>query len=86
MASNDWYFEKENKNSKIWWLQTPGKYGTFAISFDKKKIYHLFRDYPYELTSEEKAIFDKEYPDYVNYFFKSRNAEYEAMQKKKSKK
>lgn len=38
----------------------------------KIKIYNLFKDYPYNLTSEEKEIFDKENPYWAD-FFKDRN-------------
>ena len=85
MASKKEYWYKENENDKIWWLEQPNIIGQKAFSFDKKKIYYMFRDYPYKLTPEEKAIFDRENSGWKN-FFKSRNAEYEAMQKKKSKK
>ena len=65
-------FYKENKNNKIWWVDNSGiKVGVHEFSFDKKKIYNLFRDYPYNLTKEEKKIFDKENP-YWAVFFKDR--------------
>lgn len=38
------------------------------FSFDKQKIYHLFRDYPNALTPEEKAIFDSECPFWHEFF------------------
>ena len=41
------------------------------FSFDKVKIFNLFEDYPHNLTSEEKEIFDKE-NSYWKEFFKER--------------
>ena len=38
------------------------------VSFDKKKIYNLFADYPHNLTAEEKEIFDKENPYWCDFF------------------
>ena len=45
--------------------------GKHMFSFDKVKIFNLFADYPYNLTPEEKEIFDKENP-YWKEFFKER--------------
>ena len=38
------------------------------FTFDKKKIYYLYTDYPNKLTPEEKEIFDKENPFWVDFF------------------
>ena len=66
-------FYKENPNDKIWWVDNSSDYvGIHEFSFDKKKIFNLFRDYPWKLSNEEKEIFDKENPYWAN-FFKSRN-------------
>ena len=46
--------------------------GKHLFTFDKKKIYNLFKDYPQSLTKEEKEIFDKENP-YWKAFFEDRN-------------
>ena len=42
--------------------------GHHLFSFDKKKIYNLFADYPHNLTTEEKEIFDKENPFWKDFF------------------
>ena len=39
---------------------------------DKKKVFNMFADYPWKLTFEEKSIFDKENPEWAEYF-KDRN-------------
>ena len=46
-------------------------FGDHVFSFDKKKVYWLFRDYPWALNQHEKEIFDKESP-YWKEFFKDR--------------
>lgn len=61
-------FYKENENDKIWWITDLEHVGQFLFSFDKKKIYNLFEDYPYNLTSEEKELFDKENPYWKEFF------------------
>ena len=66
-------FYKENANDKVWWIDNPDVIGEFLFSFDKKKIFNLFQDYPWKLTIEEKALFDKENPYWAN-FFKDRVA------------
>ena len=69
--SNEFY--KENTNDKVWWVDNPDVIGEFLFSFDKKKIFNLFQDYPWKLTIEEKALFDKENPYWAD-FFKDRVA------------
>lgn len=63
-------FYKNNPNDKIWWIENLDKVGEFLFSFDKKKIYNLFEDYPQNLTEEEKVIFDSENPYWKQYFQK----------------
>ena len=62
-------FYKENKNDKIWWFDDMSdRDGEFLFSFDRKTIFNLFADYPYKLTPEQKAIFDKENPFWARFF------------------
>lgn len=61
-------FYKENESDKIWWLDNQEVKGEFVFSFDKKKLFNLFADYPHKLTKEQKAIFDKENPFWADYF------------------
>ena len=68
----DGIFYRENAADRIWWVDTADRVGEWLFTFDKQKIYNMFRDYPHELTSEEKEIFDKENP-YWRDFFKDRN-------------
>lgn len=64
-------FYKENEADQVWWIDTSDRDGEFLFSFDKKKVFNLFADYPHNLTPEQKEIFDKENP-YWKDFFKDR--------------
>ena len=66
MASNNWY--KNNNTDQIWWLDDNDVIGEFVFSFDKKKRYNLFADYPHNMSAKEVAIFDKENPFWVDFF------------------
>ena len=72
MASSKMKFFKNNPNDEIWWVDNSNEVkGEWLFTFDKKKIYNLFSDYPWKLTPKEKIIFDKENP-YWKEFFKDR--------------
>lgn len=68
MESNKkWY--KNEPNDKIWWLDNGDETtGEFIFSFDRKKQYNLYVDYPHNMTVEEVAIFDEENPFWADYF------------------
>ena len=67
MELDRWY--KTNENDKIWWYDNSDKViGIFLFSFDRKKVYNLFRDYPFELNKQEKIIFKKEQPFWADFF------------------
>ena len=61
-------FYKETPMDQVWWVDTSESDGLFLFSFDQKKIYNLFSDYPFKLTKEEKTIFDKENPEWADFF------------------
>lgn len=62
-----WY--KNNETDKIWWLENEEEsVGEWVFSFDKKKRYNMFRDYPHELTFEQKRTFDSENPYWAKFF------------------
>lgn len=61
-------FYKNEPGDKIWWLEDTDKIGEFLFSFDKKKVFNLFRDYPQALTLEQKELFDKENPFWADFF------------------
>ena len=64
--SHEWY--KNNLDDKIWWLNDPTRIGEWVFSFDKRTEFNMFRDYPHELTPEQKKIFDEENPYWANFF------------------
>lgn len=66
-----WY--KRRLFDKVWWKDMPGIDGDFIFSFDKKKEYNLFRDYPDALSERELAIFNKENRFWVDFFTPEEN-------------
>lgn len=54
------------------WIENTKSKGQHLFTFDGEKIYNLFRDYPYELTKEEKDVFDAANPYWAD-FFKDRS-------------
>ena len=64
---------KENDSDIIFWVDNVENKGEFLFTFDKKKIYNLFADYPHNLSKEEREIFDRENP-YWHDFFIDRNS------------
>ena len=60
--SDEIYFYKENDADQIWWVDNMDIVGLHLFSFDKKKIYNQFTDYPYAMTEEEIAVFNRENP------------------------
>lgn len=62
-----WY--KEEEGNQIWWLDNGDEVkGEFVFSFDKKKQFNLFQDYPKALTKEQREIFDRENPYWADFF------------------
>lgn len=63
---NIWY--KNNETDTIWWKDDPTVIGVWIFSFDKTTEFNMFHDYPYKLTKEQKQIFDKENPEWADFF------------------
>lgn len=62
-------FYKNDPADVIWWVDNEEESkGEWLFSFDKKKVFNMFADYPHMLTPEQKAIFDKENPYWAEYF------------------
>lgn len=64
--SNSWY--KNNESALVWWKDTPDTVGEWIFSFDKEKEFNLFADYPHNMSVEQVEIFDKENPDWAEFF------------------
>lgn len=61
-------FYKNSEESKVWWIDKIDIRGEMLFSFDQKKIYNLFLDYPHNMTEEEVRIFDSENPFWRDFF------------------
>lgn len=61
-------FYKNNDTDQIWWVDNLDTFGEHLFSFDKKHIYNLFADYPYNMTDAEVEIFNQENPYWADYF------------------
>ena len=66
MSSELWY--KNNPTDLIWWIDTPDTVGEWLFSFDKQTVFNMFADYPHKLTPEQKELFDKENPEWAEFF------------------
>ena len=67
MESNKRFY-KGNPTDTIWWVDDPDVIGVWEFSFDRQTVFNMFADYPWKLTPEQKAIFDKENPYWANFF------------------
>ena len=66
VASSDFY--KKEPGDLIWWKETPDVHGEWLFSFDRVTVFNMFSDYPWKLTPEQKAIFDRENPYWAEFF------------------
>lgn len=60
-------WEIKDKGNKVWWLVNEDD-GAMVFSFDRKKAFNLWQDYPGSLTADQKEIFDNEDPFWRDYF------------------
>ena len=61
-------FYKNKETDKIYWVYNLDRVGERLFTFDKKVIFNLFADYPHKLSKEQKQIFDKENPEWADFF------------------
>ena len=59
---------KELLKKQFKWIEDPDTVGEMRFTFDGEKTYYLFRDYPHELTTDEKEVFDTINPFWANFF------------------
>lgn len=64
MTMEKYAFYKNNPGDTIYWVDDPETKGVHLFSFDKKKVYNLFEDYPHKLTAEQREVFDRENPEW----------------------
>ena len=60
-------FYKRDDNSRVWWIDALEQKGALLFSFDRKKIYNYWPDYPCNLTPEEVKIFQEDEPYWANF-------------------
>lgn len=65
---NKYKFVRHNHDDVIWWVDSPEIIGEWLFTFDKTNVFNMFRDYPERLTKKQKEIFDKENPEWANFF------------------
>ena len=56
-----WYKLKEGDS--IWWSRPIGEKGELLFTFDKKTVFHFYRDFPHKLTPEQIEILKKTNPE-----------------------
>ena len=61
-------FYKRKPTDRVWWVDNRWQKGEMLFSFDRKKVYNLYQDYP-KLPPDLKAIFDKDNPELVSLLF-----------------
>jgi hypothetical protein len=64
----DYHFIKNKESDSIFWVDQTEMKGEFMFTFDKKKIFNLFADYPHNLSPNQKKTFDEENPYWVKFF------------------
>lgn len=62
-------FVKNKDSDLIYWVDNAKeKVGEWLFTFDKRRIFNMFADYPKALTAEQKAVFDSENPYWAKFF------------------
>ena len=60
---------KNDPTDSIWWVDNDENVkGEWIFTFDKKKFFNMFLDYPHKLSPEQKILFDKENPFWAEFF------------------
>lgn len=64
--------DKDELKKGFTWIEDPETVGEMRFTFDGEKVFNLFKDYPHELSPEQKEVFDELNPYWVE-FFKDRS-------------
>ena len=59
---------KESKKHKIWQVNEKDAIGSLLITFDKKKVYNLWTDFPLKFKQSEIEIIKEEMPYWYDFF------------------
>lgn len=59
---------KKHETDSVWWVDNFDTIGEHLFTFDKRKVYNLFADYPYKLTPQERKVFALENPEWRQFF------------------
>jgi hypothetical protein len=59
---------RKRETDLVWWVANIDTIGEHLFTFDKRKVYNLFADYPYKLTPQERNVFDLENPEWRQFF------------------
>ena len=68
MKMENYEFYKNKPEDSIYWVDDPDTMGEYLFSFDKKHVFNLFTDYPHKLTAEQREVFEKENPEWRDFF------------------
>ena len=61
-------FYHNEPGDTIWWVDDTELIGAWLFSFYKVKGFNMFEDYPWELTEGQREIFDRENPQWAEFF------------------
>lgn len=61
-------FYRHSKNDRVYWTAPIDTIGQICFSFDRKKIYNLFSDFPHRLSKADIDIFCEENPYWASFF------------------
>lgn len=64
----EYKFYKNNPDDKVYWVDNKDVIGEHLFSFDKKKVFNLFRDFPMRLTKDQVKVFCAENPEWAQFF------------------
>lgn len=60
--------DKKTNVGNFRWIRNPQQKGERLFTFDGKRIFSLFEDYPYNLSYEERKVFDEINPFWAEFF------------------